>query len=655
MADDYDVQFDGKLPVVFFLDSAGQGSGYNLKSVGGFGSMMDGGGYQGAYNGAVRDLQRVDEGYAMAYMTCVWAFRGIQIRAQKVGELLRDAKLVDVDTGKVIKRHLYLDALENAFINYYQDFYEEWYFFKALTGEAYIYLEDEKILDTDITFPYGVRVLNSLAVEPNILGNKIKDFWYNEDGGTPKDIPPSRMVFDKYRNPFDDLRGASLLTAAMDAVNIDRQIAILNKNFVRNNARPGLIFTPRSGKLGIPDGQLIKDFVAEDVKGAKNAGKPLVMPFPMDVTVAKPPDLEDQTYLTDDQKSRILSGLGIPLGMVDYGAERYQMSPEQRRGFYTETIIPDASHAAMVINARILRHFDPQRRFKLELDLTRIMPILEDQQVRTNITNIRYRSGLLSWNEARIAQGERPEPGKGDFYIMPEGYVIVKTEDLGNVDKAVVNAGAGLTVDGEGPITELGQMPQNQGGPQKVGGPENASAPGMGGNGQPKKKKGAGGDSSWGGSPSGLPALPKPQGLTFNPHFDTHAQNDFPFTKSVVDSWEKELQTWNRFAYRNGTKKAQRFQTSVIPQEVADAVKSAMIASVDTLKTKGDYQIFFESIANSMKAAAQPDNTNVLSPEGLQELAEIWEDMGLETLTEQITSYDLPEEGDQNGETEQSS
>lgn len=377
-----------------------------------------------------RELGHSDDGYARAYMACVWVFRAINVRVGKIADVLRRAQLLDRVSGQVVTFHLYHEALELAYQLYMQDVYEEWVFSKAVYGETFVEKVRQPVFGT-LGVPKTLRVLNALAAEPTIRQGEITGYRYQDDAGGVN-LDPQEVVFDRTKNPLDDTRGYGLVAAAMDAVNIDRSIIVLTRSHLKNNARPGLIFTPKQGRLSAADVDLIQTTLAEDAKGPQNAGSPLLMPTAFDVTVAEPPKLTDIDSMADQQKRRICSVVGVPVALVDYQDMAFQLSPEQQRNFYELTLIPEAEKIVRVINTQVLPFFDPRRVVELKLPLDDIRAELGDPVQRTTIYSQQLQAGALTLNEYRTKLGHKPIPD-GDVRFLPPGVMIVKEGQLGGL------------------------------------------------------------------------------------------------------------------------------------------------------------------------------------------------------------------------------
>jgi hypothetical protein len=152
-------------------------------------------------------LQPDEYGYASAYLASEWAFRCLNVRAARTAELLYDLQVVERDTGKAWPEHPFLQAVERAYTRYHQDYYFQYVIQLDTFGEQYT----EKIAGTSpylgpVRLPWGIRVLPSLAVEPEIVGGEIRRFvYYGEDRAVF--FEPDQVAYDYTFNPSTPCAG----------------------------------------------------------------------------------------------------------------------------------------------------------------------------------------------------------------------------------------------------------------------------------------------------------------------------------------------------------------------------------------------------------------------------------------------------------------
>lgn len=384
-------------------------------------------------SGRARELTASDAGRTLAYSASVWAFRCANIRAKKVAEQLQNAKLYDKNSNQLVTDHPYFDALNYAFEQYHQEFYFN------LAVESYIYGESyvEKmpmVADLGLGRPVvigagGVRVLPSLMVEPYIPYGEIEGYDFLTEDGRLIRYAPDEIAYLKTYNPADTLRGMSIMDVAMESVNVDMYVVRFAKKYYENGARPGIVFTPKELDLTSDDLDSIKDALKREVKGVDNWHKPLFLTRALEATLYPSPEMEDQGYLTDESRERIAAAFSVPVGLITFGNARYQFSPELRKSFYEETVIPDVNAMVRWINTRILPYFDQEGNYELRSDQGAIIALLEDQFKRTEMYNEMFDRGAISFNERRVALNMTPIEN-GDFYSLPAGRIFVSDEQM---------------------------------------------------------------------------------------------------------------------------------------------------------------------------------------------------------------------------------
>ena len=520
-----------------------------------------------------RELRRQESDYALVYVTCVWAFRGINIRAQRVASLLyRWGRVVDRATGKAVDNHPLQAALDLVYRTYRQDLFEEWQISKCLYGEAFIEKVNAEVAGIRLHLPLTFRLLNALGVEPRIQRGAVVGYDYQDDAGSTA-FTPEQIAFDKAYNPLDDNRGLSLLAAALDAVNVDRQLLILTRANLRNNMRPGIIFTPRNGAITPTDEGQIKAAIEERGKGATNAGRPLFMPIPMDVTTVSPPSFEDQDTLNEQQKRRIAAAVGVPVGLIDHTDQAFQLSPEQKRALYELTLLPAAEKMARIVDIDLLPFVDNSGRYRYELASEEVLASIEDAGAVAARTGEQFRGGYITFNEARQRQA-LPAIDGGDWYAVPSGIVPVPVAQIGQVGQLVRDAQPAPAA----PFPALMSVPE---------------------------------------PPPALPLLDTKPALPSGVIVGKVAQAD-------ADS---ELETWLRFALKHGAVKAQRFVCQQVDAAVVARIKSALAALADD-SDKAAIRAIFDT---------EPD-ADTLTEDGVVELVNLWANLGLTRLVEQVTT-----------------
>lgn len=503
-----------------------------------------------------------ERGWATAYLASDWAFRCLSLRAAKVGELLDAAQLRNVYTDKIIIEHPYLEAIASAYELYHQDYYFNYVTSLDIFGETYTELISGHPLGfSALSVPGGLRVLPALAIAPDIRQGKIVSYTFTSDEQTVV-FRPDEIAYDFTYSPFSTLRGASLLAGAMNTVNLDLYVQRHNTVYFQNGARPGLLIAPKPGEtFSQADYNQIVEWLEQN-KGVSNFFKTLPINRPVDITMIEYPSLEDQKYLTDDQRQRICGRLGVPEALVNPGAATRELTGEERIDFHQNTIIPLAKRIAKFINLKILPFFDPAGAVRLELDEKMLAALVEDEVKQDEKYRNRYLNGQITHNEMRGALRMSLVPDNEDFYVLPIGHRLVARDALAQIihqeaaSPELGNPLNPLNPPGQGLIAQPPQpVPENERRDYVYYPPSL-----LGGNGQ-------------GSSPArALRAAEPPEGPDEDEDDDQRLLND-----PALD----ELRDWRRVAMRRGQGKAVDFVAAALPGALASALR-------DNLSVAGD-------------------------------------------------------------------
>lgn len=381
-----------------------------------------------------RDIPASEAGYAQAYCSVVWLQRAADIRANKVSELLHQGRVQRRSDGEAVKDHPLITALERSRKAYGKDLFRAWEYWRILTGQAFILPVRGEVPGLPmLKTMFGFRVLNSLVTDVIVQRGQVLGFQYSGDDHL-ETYAPNDLIYDYTFNPFSDYLGKSMLSAVLDDMNIQRGVIIAAKNYIRRGMTARVVFAAKNATITKPDmDQLLAD-LKEQVVGPENAGRPLVLPAALESTVLNPPPpMDQQAYIRQAQQAAA-TATGIPLPLIVFEQNPYQLSPEQRIGLYDTTLIPEAQDMAYVVDTQLLPYFDSNPDHQFVLPVEEIRANLIDPQQRAEMVKTRLHSGLMTFNQAQQAQGYAPLPG-GDFYMLPSGMVAVPQHQLAQVNE----------------------------------------------------------------------------------------------------------------------------------------------------------------------------------------------------------------------------
>jgi hypothetical protein len=375
-----------------------------------------------------------EAGYATAYLASVWANRCVNVRANRIAEVLHQGVVVD-DDGQAIEDHPLPAAIDLAYEHFEQDVWRWFSYQRDMFGEVYVELVDGTTpVLPGLRVPMTFRVLPALAIEPDIRRGQIERYLFASDSGVVW-FDLDAIAYYHTFHPTDTLRGVSLFAAVLDEVNVDVNIIRFDQAFFRNGAHPGLVIAPKTGEdFTNTDYDRLVAWAREKLPGVSHAFQTLPLSKPMDITAIERPKLEDQTYLADDMMERICAGMGVPVGLVNFADQPYQLSPEQEKNFVKNEIAPACRAIAKFITARVLPFFDSERRgaFDVELALNDLLATFDDQEKKERIARSRFESGRMTMNESRAFVG-LDTVDDGDFLLVPSGYTVVPLGQLGEL------------------------------------------------------------------------------------------------------------------------------------------------------------------------------------------------------------------------------
>src|SRR5690606_29920218 len=198
-------------------------------------------------------------------------------------------------------------------------------------------------------------------------------FEFQSDLARTVEIPPSRIIYDYYHNPLDDYRGLAPMQTALPSINILNGIMDYQNSFFLNDARPGGILSARQGThINTTEQQRRTTFWREQVEGARKAFRTIFMPAALEYQAVQQAPTPEHVDVERGAIRKICDAFGVPVPLVDLDEMRFQLSEEQPKSFYENTVIPDCMEIAEVINGELLPFFDDSGDVVFEFDYDKI-------------------------------------------------------------------------------------------------------------------------------------------------------------------------------------------------------------------------------------------------------------------------------------------
>lgn len=269
----------------------------------------------------------------------------------------------------------------------------------------------------------GLRPLNPLGMDVDDSVGYIRAFRYSSPTtGRYVEFQPELIAYDHTRNPLDDHRGIGLLETALYDVNISRNLKRFLIAFFRNNALPGMVIMPpqERAQFNAQNVADIQNQIMRFTKGVYRQFTTLVSPIALELEQMQQPDVAGQYVLHSSISDELYTLFRIPAGMRGMtGSTTYKEGEDARINFYLSSIIPLANELEEFINYDILPDFHDPAYIRFRFDTSEFDLVSADDDIRSQVAQRDYVSGIVTLNEARAIRGIDPVPGGDTFYTPP--------------------------------------------------------------------------------------------------------------------------------------------------------------------------------------------------------------------------------------------
>lgn len=251
--------------------------------------------------------------------------------------------------------------------------------------------------------------LNPLGIQVFSPSGKIDfiQFGWNNNYITYK---PEELSYLHNRDVFDDFIGRPQVLAALDKINILRNMDRFLRDYFNNNARPSLIVRPpEEGSYSNADFENTKRDLQDSFKGVGNQYSTWVLQKYVDVMPLEQPDLVKNNVLSKEQSDAVYEKFSVPRALRgNTGATAYKDGDETTRRFFLDAIMPLAEIIQGYINVEFMPHYDIEASQEIfEFDTSAFDLVTAADQLEAQVVNSQVSGGYLPLAEAQRIQ-ERP-------------------------------------------------------------------------------------------------------------------------------------------------------------------------------------------------------------------------------------------------------
>lgn len=229
-------------------------------------------------------------------------------------------------------------------------------------------------------------------------------------GGMPIGYLPSEVIAFRYPNPANQWRGLSPLAAARLAADSANAAMRSNRNIFANGVQAGGFIGPPSGGMLTPEqARDLEEDISRRFKGVDKAHRWGVLRYDFALKEAgiTPKDAEFLGMLkwTLEEGCR---AYGIPLDLVG-GQRTYENVNAALLALWMNTVIPEKRMIESELGEQLLPMF-PGQADSVELDISGVAILKEDDQKTWTMANQQIERGVLTINEWRKEKGLDPVP-----------------------------------------------------------------------------------------------------------------------------------------------------------------------------------------------------------------------------------------------------
>ncbi len=257
--------------------------------------------------------------------------------------------------------------------------------------------------------------------------------YYQHRVGSGRQIDPRDVVHLRFGlDPDDVRRGWSPLKPLLREVFTDDEASNYTATLLRNMGVPGLIITPKDGKLKVDVDELkeVQNYVDGMFSGDRR-GKAMALRSPTEIhQFGANAQQMDLAALRDVVEERVCAALGLPAAVVGFGAGLQSTKvgatmKEMRRLAWVQSLIPMQNSIGRQLSMQLLPDFQSQtRRYRVRFDSSGVAAFTEEESERSDRIGLQVTRGILRVDRAQALLGlEVDETQK--VYLRPSNAVAI--------------------------------------------------------------------------------------------------------------------------------------------------------------------------------------------------------------------------------------
>ena len=302
-----------------------------------------------------------------------------------------------------------------------------------ITGECFIYLARPSSAGSGgrASIVEETQILPGSAIQVHPGKTGVKRYDYRPNGQVePIPIQPEQMIFLRYDDPVDPIRGCSPLAAAWREIQADNSMSDYRKAFFDNAAIPGGVLTTNLPANSEQLRQWSEDFT-DKFSGARNAGRTpaLAGGLTYERAGAYPREV-DFGEMGAIPEARITAAFSVPGALVGtklgLANANYSNLKELKFSFWEDTVVPEMELLSDTFTVGFTRLEDDNF---CEFDVSKVPGLQGQREQEQAIAKEALINGAITVNEYRLQVGYNPVED-GNVYYRPGSLTPVPEGDL---------------------------------------------------------------------------------------------------------------------------------------------------------------------------------------------------------------------------------
>lgn len=378
---------------------------------------------EGVYFGETPPKMRADQ-YLRA--ATGWVYGCVARIADAIASMGLRLYKIDGDEIKEVLDHKSLELLEkvNSFTTRLDHFWLTQQYLE-LTGEGPWFVQRDKDGKGEPTSILLLRPdrLTVVQNEDKNAETPIKHYVYKAGPNNDITIKPSELIFLKYPDPVNWLRGKGTLEAAATTVDLDSFSEDFNKRFFYNSARPDMVLASEQELSQTQKAQL-RGSIKKLYQGGNNAHKTLILEkglkaTPFSLSQKDMDFIEQQRF----SMSKIFSIFGVPKSVMSVSDDVNLANAKVGEYIFAKyTVKPKMLRIAAQLNEFFLPMFKDSENLFFSFD----DPVPGDVDARTKKYDSALGHGYMTINEIR-SEENLPDIGElGDVTYLPNNMIPIE-------------------------------------------------------------------------------------------------------------------------------------------------------------------------------------------------------------------------------------